>query len=85
MSVLYYLLMVVVSWGIGLFAFSQIIGAILNFKTRGPIMIVTMVIWLAIIGVTLWIVLTSLKVYIWGWVVGMIIAFVWVLKAKIIK
>lgn len=64
-----------ISWIIGIWGWAQIIGGLQNLKSRGFIMLVTIMIWLLIIGLTLLLVLKFFNSYILAWIIGMAISF----------
>lgn len=70
-----------ISWIIGICGWAQIIGGLQNLKSRGCIMLVTITIWLVIIGLTLLIVLKFFDSYIWAWIIGMAISFLKILTS----
>ncbi len=80
MSYVVFLLVLAGSWLVGVFGWAQIIGGFQNLKTRGPKMFITIIIWLAILGLSFWLVIRFLPSDIWAWVIGMIISFLQVLR-----
>lgn len=80
MSYVVFLLVLAGSWLVGVFGWAQIIGSFQNLKTRGPKMFITIIIWLAILGLSFWLVIRFLPSDIWAWVIGMIISFLQVLR-----
>lgn len=79
MEIVYFILVAVGAWIFGVFGWAQIIGALQNLSTRGPKMLITLLIWLVIIGTTLFLILKFLPAKIWAWVIGMVVSLVLVL------
>lgn len=49
MNILYAVLVFAVSFVIGTFGWCQIIGGLQNFRSRGPVMLIAIVVWSAIL------------------------------------
>ena len=73
MSGLIHILVAATSWFIGIFGFSQIIGSI---RVRSHIFAI--ILWSAIIIAVSVFAFMALEDYIWGYVIGMVVAFIMV-------
>lgn len=80
MSFVLYFLVLAGSWFLGVFGWAQIIGGIQNLKTRGKMMMFTIVLWAVILVGASLLVNTFLHSYIVVWIIGVAISLVMVLR-----
>ena len=81
MNIILFIIVAAISWVVGVFGWAQVIGGFQNIKNKGPIMLITIVLWLAIISGTLVIVLKFFAPQIWAWGIGMLVSFIQVIKS----
>lgn len=81
MSIVIFVVILLISYFIGVFGWTQIVGGFQNLKTRGSKMIITIVLWAAIIGGSFYLVFRFFRNDIWAWAIPMVISFIQVIKS----
>ncbi|SFU96344.1 hypothetical protein [Butyrivibrio sp. M55] len=79
MDYLFFLVVLLVSWGIGVVGWAQIIGSIQNIRVR-PNLIITIIIWGIIIAGSFFIVRFFFESKMLAWAIAMVVSFVQVFK-----
>lgn len=85
MSTVVFIIVLVVSWGIGVFAWAQIIGSVQNFSHRPAMRILTIIIWGGILAGSYFLVKAIAGDKETAWIIGMAVSFICVLSAGKIK
>lgn len=80
MSYIIFIAILIVSWLIGVFGWAQIIGGFQNLKSRGPKMLITVLIWAIIIAATFIVVWKFFSSSILAWIIGMVVSLIQVLR-----
>ena len=80
MSYVLFIVIAAISWLVGVFGWAQIIGGFQHLKTRGGVIVITILLWTVIIAATFFVVFKFFQADIWAWVIGMAVSFVQVLR-----
>ena len=80
MKYVIFIVIFIVSWLVGVFGWAQIIGSFQNLKSRGPHMLITVLIWSIIIVATYIAVWKFFASSILAWIIGMVVSFMQVLR-----
>ena len=79
MSTVVFLLVLFVSFIIGVFGWAQIVGSLQTIRERGPKMLITIAIWVIILGGSYLIVNRFFSENLLAWIIAMIVSFVMIL------
>ena len=81
MNIIIFIVVFALSWIVGVIGWAQVVGGFQNLKTKGTTMIITIILWLAIISGTLFVVLKFFRMNLWAWIIGMAVAFFQVIRS----